>query len=370
LKKQHNGIISFWKFIYSLVIIIFHARVFSDPTTKIVLFSKGSIAVEFFFIVSGYLLAKSALKTKLKENESLGKETLQFIFKKIKTFYPYIFMFYILTLIVTIIFEKLSLGKIISSVWNLLLLNIAGFKGIEINGVIWYISAMLICMLILYPLIKKYRYNFIYIISPLIIILLGGYLNHNFNSLRTPYLWIGFANKVLLRAFLELNLGIILYPISIYLSKINFSKFGKIIITITSNICFMIPLFINHFLQNASKYDYIILIILSISILLAFSTQTLDYKIMNNKISYFLEKLSLPMYLSHIFIRIVIINCEFLKKYSYNIKLLIFIVLTLIISYMSLRLVEFLKNKKIISNIFQKLFLNSKGEKDEIYKCI
>lgn len=357
MKNKHNGIISFWKFIYSLIIIIFHGRLFAEPNASYILFSKGSIAVEFFFIVSGYLLANSALKNESIDNpKDLGKETIKFIFKKIKTFFPYIFIFYISTLIVTIIYQKLSIYQVISSIWSLFMLNIAGFKGIEINGVVWYIGAMLICMLFLYPLIRKYKYNFIYIVSPLIIILLGGWLNHDYNSLRSPYVWLGFANKGLIRSFMVLNIGIVLYPIVKKLSKLNFTKFGKFCITIIEISGFVAPLLINHFLDSASKYDFVVLVILSIAIILAFSGKTLEYKFMNNKVSYFLEKISLPMYLSHICIRTIMINSNLFLNLTYYNKLLILIISTMVISFIVMKFVELL-NKKNCSKKIKKIFL-------------
>lgn len=50
-KKKHNGIISFWKFMFSIMIVIFHSENLAFNTDYI-LFKDGAIAVEFFFIVS------------------------------------------------------------------------------------------------------------------------------------------------------------------------------------------------------------------------------------------------------------------------------------------------------------------------------
>ena len=66
-KEQHNGIISIWKFIFCLVIAVFHGKLLF-PNGNMPIFKGGYIAVEFFFIVSGIYFAKSALKeTKTKK---------------------------------------------------------------------------------------------------------------------------------------------------------------------------------------------------------------------------------------------------------------------------------------------------------------
>lgn len=61
MKSKHNGIISLWKFIFCIVIIGFHLNAIQHYKNTNFGFLYGSIAVEFFFIVSGYLLAKKAL---------------------------------------------------------------------------------------------------------------------------------------------------------------------------------------------------------------------------------------------------------------------------------------------------------------------
>ena len=64
-KEKHNGIISLWKFIFACVIVLFHCNTFYESTPNY--FVKGGyIAVEFFFIVSGFYMARKALKKQTK----------------------------------------------------------------------------------------------------------------------------------------------------------------------------------------------------------------------------------------------------------------------------------------------------------------
>lgn len=85
--KGRSGELDFWKFIFSLVIVIRHSE-YLPTTIEYPYFRGGSIFVEFFFITSGYLMAKSAER---KENtKSLVEETSSFLRKKITAFYPYL----------------------------------------------------------------------------------------------------------------------------------------------------------------------------------------------------------------------------------------------------------------------------------------
>ena len=56
--KKHNGIIGFWKFMFCILILLFHC---AEKMGKNGFFESGRIGVEFFFIVSGYLMTKKAL---------------------------------------------------------------------------------------------------------------------------------------------------------------------------------------------------------------------------------------------------------------------------------------------------------------------
>ena len=61
MKEKRNGIISLWKFLFAIVIAFFHCSQFYQDI-KNPFFPGGYIAVEFFFIVSGFYLAKKGLK--------------------------------------------------------------------------------------------------------------------------------------------------------------------------------------------------------------------------------------------------------------------------------------------------------------------
>ncbi len=64
---KRNGTIDFFKFIFTLIIIIYHS--FSFVSRKTAYFKGGYVFVAYFFIVSGLLMAKSLCKQN--ENEKL-----------------------------------------------------------------------------------------------------------------------------------------------------------------------------------------------------------------------------------------------------------------------------------------------------------
>ena len=313
-------------------------------TDATIVFWAGSIGVEFFFLVSGYLLAKKAMNTNT--NDDLGELTYKYIKKKVLSFFPYILLAFIVAIPFYYSLQNLKRSDLINSVWDLLLLTISGIQYHRFLGVVWYISAMLICMVLLYPLIIKYKKKFIHIIGPIIVILIGGYIGQKYGNIANPWQWNGFIYKGLIRAFFEISLGVLLYDFSEKIKKVNFTKLGKTMLTVVEIIGF-ISIFIIVNLKDAhNKYDFIMILLLSISISLAFSEKTLLLKYCNNKFFYFLEKISLPMYLNHKWI-IEVINHVLLSNkvmyVNYYIELLATIILTAIVSIITMTLIKYTK---------------------------
>ena len=319
-------------------------------------FKCGAIGVEFFFLVSGYLMAKKAMKIKNVER-NLGEETIEYIWKKFKVFFPYILIAFIFSFIVkNWAVSAYNTQEAVNTVWNLLLLQMTGITTSSVVGQTWYISAMFISMLILYPLIRKYKKNFIYIIAPLIVILIGGWLSHKYVNLRGPLTWTGIVYKGLARAFFELSLGTILYEVCEKIKNINFNKLGKVVLTIIEVLGFTSMLIISN-IKNL-RYDYIAIGLVSIAIVLAFSEKTLLLKFCNNKLFYYLEKLSLPVYLNHIWI-ILIIKKMFTNTNDTT-KLLLSVVITIIVSIIIMFLLEKLKGKP--TSLAKKIFISKEVE--------
>ena len=80
-KKVRNGKIDFMKFLFAFIIVIHHSRnLVGDDVSP---FFGGSFAVEFFFIVSGYLFLRTILKAPDNTSE-IGKETKNLIEQKQK----------------------------------------------------------------------------------------------------------------------------------------------------------------------------------------------------------------------------------------------------------------------------------------------
>lgn len=231
-KVKRNGAIEFWRFIFSICIVLSHT-VYLNSYDKWVFsggfwFKNFRIGVEFFFLVSGYLMAKSVEKFKTdlpRENiyVSCGIETKNFILKKLHGFYPeYIFAF-CLSIIIMNLIRGAYIFVFPDSIYEIFLLQITGMtSSTVVVGGSWYLSAMIFSMLILFPILYLKKQMFIYCIAPSVSLFLLGWLYKQEGELGAALQWNGYISLGLVRSISEICLGAVAYSLVLYLRKFDF----------------------------------------------------------------------------------------------------------------------------------------------------
>jgi len=68
MEKKRNGEIEFLRFVFAVVVVIFHF----NSSFNLNAFHWGRLGVEFFFMVTGVLLAMSAKKVQIGEYETFS----------------------------------------------------------------------------------------------------------------------------------------------------------------------------------------------------------------------------------------------------------------------------------------------------------
>jgi len=353
-KTKHNGIISLWKFIFAIVIAIYHGNaLYTDSAVH--LFKGGYIAVEFFFIVSGFYFAKGVLKEKYNQ-KTIGKETVKYIWDKYKRFLPYLLISCVgFTILAEILNPNFKTAQIFNTIYNILLLKQFGFNSPVHPSAVWYLSVMLISMAILYPIVKKHKENFICIFSPVIAILIMGYLAHSFNSINQSYLtWNKIISTGTLRGFAEINLGMFIYYIHTVLKDIKYTKFCRFILTMIGELNLVFILCLVSLSSHFISYDYAMLAFITISVLIMTSGKTLEYNILSNKFTRYLEKLSLPIFINHQIFYYVVVMLKILENSNPLYRILAYLIPTIIFSIIELFIIE-----RIDYNRIKKIFINN-----------
>lgn len=344
--KNRFGKISLYKFLFSIMIIVFHVGNVLDYNKFKFNFGSGSIAVDFFFVVSGFFFCRKYVNYKVKN--SVGEDSFNYFINRTNRFIKYIIILLIIAIPFSIFCLKFNFTSLINAFYKLLYIPHHTKCGSEIFGITWYIVAMILVESILFPFLIKYKKEFVYIISPIIIILLGSYLLIRYGHFATPWKMGTILYKGILRSIFEINIRMYLYLISEKISNVKFTKLSKILL-LFFEIAGYLSIFVLVNLNNAHRrFDVLMLIIISICILISTNKNMYLYNFCNNKLFYFLEKLSLPMYIYQWLI--IEIMVFVLTKFNIHLSYLCFSGITIIISIIFgivvLKLIELYDNNK------------------------
>lgn len=212
--SEKNIAIEFLRFYFMMIICLWHFD------SCVGLFHHGYIPVDFFFILSGFLMYNSAKK---KDCLSVGDYT----YKKIKRFYPeyliVLLLFWTLHLVSKciggdkIVFLDLFVGFLS----ELTFLQQVGIATGAINVSCWYLSVLVWGGALVYSLIKHYHRFSIAFLFPIIIVLVYTAIFSCGNSVEC---WINYGpfHMPLWRGIADMCLGCILnYSIANYIKVPN-----------------------------------------------------------------------------------------------------------------------------------------------------
>lgn len=298
--SKRNGKIDLLKFLFAVTIAIYHFNCSADYPHEI--FNSAYIAVEFFFIVSGYFMAKSLSKFDSRSDTNVIKESLVFIKKKYFSFFKYHVFMFIVTVVLWIPYFDFSLKewliKLMKAVPNFFLLKMFGFNSSPWLMAEWYLSSMMIVMFILAPVMIKHRKLYSCYFAPvlslaLICFVFGKHQTLNTFADKKDIVWLGN-----LRAFAEISAGCIVYEVS---KTGIIEKLSRKLLIATECICYLVA-FTYLFRTLDRTLEPSVLIILTAGITISVSEKA-SLAFLNNKFIYFLGKLSLSIYLCHSIVR-------------------------------------------------------------------
>ena len=359
MRKQHNVTIDFLRFLFSVIVVLHHSRyVLGDDNCY---FLGGSLAVEFFFFVSGYLLLVGADKAGRKngagyllpdgvdmagrteaagsetkgvgagttgiggeangigaettgicgEMTGIGSETLHFILHKIRSFLPEFLIAWWSGFVLIGVVRQYGVLDYLKAFgndfWELTLVKMSGLFTHGIDGAMWYLSAMLLGMAILYPLLRTKRDLMTHLVCPLLALFLYGYLCQAEGHPRDPIVWLGLCYKGLVRAIAGLCTGVVICVAVRRLKRFSpsgLTKTGNALAIGAQLLCLLLT--IRYMAeQEPSEYDYFYMFLLMLLVLLSFAGFGLESVLGNSQrfhlLSAFLGKYSLSLYLGHLY---------------------------------------------------------------------
>ena len=347
--KPRNNIVELGRFIYSLLVLGYHVQ-FSYTDKEVDPFENGALAVEFYFLLSGYFLARSLEKLRKDEKTCLIKKTYYFMKNKVTALLNVHILSIIVVTIIIACFDSKSFKDIfLPGIPSIFLVHmIIVWSGDFDKALIvpeWYLSAMLICMLFMVPIFllirtKKSIFGTIILVGVVIVITLitGFTTTWKFNE-----------NIIYdIRAWGEMCVGMFSYHLSIYVKNNKYSNCMNIFFKVLEIFSYGLPVILGVIPISSDYQAYLMVITMVCEFCAVFITFAEKGNVIKNvkvnNIFGYLGTVSLPIYLFHpVIIKLIDYLKNDIPKWA---KFLIVFPSTIILSFLY-RIIADLLNKKI-----------------------
>ena len=354
--KARNSSIDILKFVFALVIAALH---FSKSHG--LNFARGAyILVEGFFIISGYFLMSAAAKDK---TENAGRATIKYVLKKYSGFALPLVFSALIGFGVRIAAGEYAGFSAVEHLpflfFEIFPLQITGITTTASTGVSWYLSAMLLAILLLYPLAKKFKSTFLCILCPFAVCIIYGNFCSRFDNLN-PILQPVFGSWItagLLRAVAGMCLGCIVYALVRYTEKITLTTLGRATLSLVVLCCLGGIAAVFLFFPK-TVLDFIAVILLFVLIYILFAQKSLLSHALTSPKTKILGDMSLLIYLNHSYWGTF--TAKKFADFPMLQKIGLFILLTAI-SCCIVNAAVFLTKRlsKKFKNVFKKLFIEA-----------
>lgn len=303
-KPSRNGFIDIQKFFYAWIVVIRHFYTYTREHLK-----GGGSTVEFFLIVSGAFFFASYKKRT--EEMGIGERLnypVKFIRRRLLRFLPYTVPTFVLGFIVKAVITKDGMGingivnimdSFIRNIWDIPLITMSGLNGGKsmINGVVWTISAMLIVEFVILNFLVRKEKLFCSFLAP-VAILMGFGLWAQLDD-TDHFLWRGFTTFGVIRTFIMTAIGIYAWKASKWLSRVNFTKSGRMTLTIIE-LSLHIFAVISMAYRSGRYHRILLAAVFAVAIVITLSQRSYSMQwFRQSTITNFLGEWSMTIYLTH-----------------------------------------------------------------------
>ncbi len=303
---KRNNLVELARFLFSILVVGYHIQM-TFLGDGINFFENGALAVEFFFLISGYFLARSIEKISAKENYNPALESCGFMGNKIKGILPTHLTAIIVIIVVLLTYNFANSGNIIlNGLPSIFLVQMGGvWTEAYASALIvpeWYLSSMLLCMLFIVPIAlllrKKIKKGILVIpillgVLGVIAVIYGLCTNWAFT---TTFVYD-------LRAWGEMCVGMFAYYLSTVIAKKDLKTAPSVTLKVVEMICYCAPIIlgfvpISKSLEPVCMVVAVVCIFVAISITFAGKGVAVTNSKVNKALGY-LGSLSLAIYLFH-----------------------------------------------------------------------
>lgn len=291
---QTTNSIYFWKIIFTYIIVLFHY-----PPVMGFLYNRGYkpgwyIAVEFFFIVSGYLLYDNFSKYRERYHSSYV-----YTMHRLQQIWPRYLVAFVVVFSVKAIMNaytvKQCVGMLVDAMPEIFLLQGIGLnrEWNYVNPTLWYLSILLIAGYIIYWFLLHNEKTFITLLAPTLVMIGYSYLYRYVGSLDAVIKTEGiYENQALIRGFCDMCMGIFAVKLRHWLEK----HVKNIVVLKLCGSVLMLLVILGSLTAGTSTNDFSFVMLLVPAIAIGF----IPYE--ENKLSIIIEKIAgytIDIYLIH-----------------------------------------------------------------------
>ncbi len=311
---KNNNAIVFWRIVFTYMIVAFHFSTTFPWMTEVGVVPGWYLAVEFFFLVSGYLIY-AKFDDQLKRYGSAVRFTLH----RFATIWPEYIISFILTFTAIVCLGKNKLPVIpliFDSKFEILLLQGIGLdRGWDyINPTLWYLSVMILSGFIIFFFLKYLKRFFVGYLAPALIILFLFLIVYNVGDLDVAVIQPGEnVNYPLFRGLAEMCLGMYACMLTGWMKDHGDEKIWKCTGALSMVAAIIVSTYAGH-----SRFDLLVLALLFVGVSAAFLPGGSDHP--------FIKKwsgITLEIYLLHELFRTHIFPALFSRDNEIGQKLLI-----------------------------------------------
>ena len=352
MAKQRNNIIELGRFVYSLLVVGYHIQLSYDEDNEALdPFDDGALAVEYYFILSGYFLARSLEKLNTDDKTSFFLKYFNFMKNKVKG----LLNVHIIAIIAVIIIiaccdSKIFVDKFVPGITSIFLVHmIVVWHGDLEKALIvpeWYLSSMLICMLFMVPIFLAFRKilrgEFVALILLGVLLIFALIFGFTTNwKLRNIMVFN-------MRAWGEMNLAMFSYYLSLYVGKQKYGKAMNIFLKVVEIIGYCVPVILGIIPSRPKLHTFFMAstaLLTFCAIFITFSNKgnIVQSEKVNNAFAY-LGSISLSIYIFH---PVIIILIDYVYKDCPKYAKYLIVFLSSLILAFAYRIIADILNKKI-----------------------
>lgn len=260
------------KFLFALLVVMF------PVSSETGVFPGGRIAFEGLFMLAGYLMMDEIQKSQAYKRTS-GQDVMSFLWRKLSYILPFLIPSAVIAYLISAVYSQMGIVAFLKSFpmlfFEWLPLKTEGFLGTYYIGISWYLSAMLLAIMILYPFCRKYGSSFVLGVGIPIVLVIYGYCSSKYGHIGIAEEWTDYLpiKTGSLRGIAGCLLGCILNEAVCAISKFKLTKRGNVCAIVLETIGYGFFFFI---LQKypRSEFDYLLIFVLFFLLLIGLSGLT------------------------------------------------------------------------------------------------